>query len=576
MTIMKKVKYIFFLALTLLFQTGCNDFLETSDPNNIDKSVFWTSEANATSAVNAIYSSLKEPGFLGLDYYKYALFISGEYDRPYPQDQNRAEFVEFTMKSENKIVWLMWKDIFRSIMRCNDVISNIPEMSEDILSSSKKDELLGQAYFLRGFCEWYLLKMYGKYYPEKNASTLGIPLIFQVAGSREEMFCTRKTVAESYQQIIKDFNEAKNRLPVTWDKANLGRATKGAAIAYTGQVHIWMNDYDEAIASYDELFGLNVYKLIDNYGLNFHGKAENNSESIFEMQYHDISSLNPWVGGSAQALALEFAPLQLGRGNAGISFETSDLFALSYTISDAYLANPETKKQGDLVLPDGIYDYLSSLKGQTIIPANFRSNLISQFGSDVYYSNMNLIYKWIDGVWDPRWKETAFVRGDSVSPLGTWKPFTYGSESYKPKKFIDVDRHAQNTGGTLGANDANMPVFRLSYAYLQYAEALNEKGRTDEAVDYLNKVRERAYKNTPGLTWVLQKGISKEQFKNELEIENFREFTGECYRWNDLVRWGKAESYCARRGFIKGTHEALPIPKSEMDLNVNMEQNYGY
>jgi starch-binding outer membrane protein, SusD/RagB family len=568
---MKKVKYIFFLALALFFQTGCNDFLETSDPNNIDKSVFWTSEANATMAVNAIYSSLKEPGFLGLDYHKYALFISGEYDRPYPQDQNRAEFVEFTMKSENKIVWLMWKDLFRSIMRCNDVISNVPEMSEDMISSSKKDELLGQAYFLRGFCEWYLMKIYGKYYPDKDGSALGIPLILHVAGSREEMFCTRAGITESYQQIISDFNEAKNRLPVTWDKANLGRATKGAAIAYTAEVNMWLNDWDKAITSYEELFGLGVYKLIDNYGANFHGKAENNSESIFEMQYHDISSLNPWVGGSAQALALEFAPLQLGRGNAGVSFESSDYFALSYSITQAYLDNEDTK-----TMEAEMYSYITTLNGQTILPEDFRNNLINKFGSEKYYSNMEGIYKWIEGVWDPRWKETAFIRGDSVSPLGTLRAFTYDSENYKPKKFIDSDRHAQNTGGTLGANDANIPVFRLSYAYMQYAEALNEKGRTDEAVVYLNKIRERAYRNNPELSWELPSGLTKEQFKKALDLEDVREFTGECYRWNDMVRWGVAEKYCARRGFVNGIHEALPIPKSEMDLNPNMVQNSGY
>jgi starch-binding outer membrane protein, SusD/RagB family len=172
---MKTIRNILLLSLILLFQTSCDNFLETSDPNNIDKSVFWTSEVNATMAVNAIYSSLKEPGFLGLDYHKYALFISGEYDRPYPQDQNRAEFVEFSLKSENKIVWLMWKDLFRSIMRSNDVITNVPEMGNDIISAAKKDELLGQAYFLRGFCEWYLLKMYGSIIP----ITIHQRLVFQ-------------------------------------------------------------------------------------------------------------------------------------------------------------------------------------------------------------------------------------------------------------------------------------------------------------------------------------------------------------------------------------------------------------
>jgi starch-binding outer membrane protein, SusD/RagB family len=571
MKIMKRTRNILLLCLILLFQTSCENFLETSDPNNIDKSVFWTSEANATSAVNAIYSSLKEPGFLGLDYHKYANFISGEYDRPYPQDQNRAEFVEFTLKSENKIVWLMWKDLFRSIMRCNDVITNIPEMSDNMISQTKKDELLGQAYFLKGFSEFYLLKMFGKYYPYKDVSALGIPIMPRVAGSREEMLCKRSTVAESYQQIISDLSEAKKRLPVGWDKENLGRATKGAAIAFTAQSHMWMNNYDNAIASYEELFGLGVYKLIDDYGTNFHGKAENNSESIFEMQYADITTINPWVGGSAQSLALEFAPVQLGRGNAGVSFETADYFALSYSITQAYLDNADTK-----AMNADLYAYISTLNGQTLLPDDFRSTLISKFGSEKYYSNMDGIYKWIDGIWDPRLKETAFVRGDSVSPIGQWVPYDYKRESYKPKKFIDSDRHAQNTGGTLGANNANICIFRLSYAYFQYAEALNEKGRTADAIVYLNKIRERAYRNHPELNWQLPAGITKDQFKSALELEDAREFSGECYRWFDLVRWGETDKYCDRRGFIKGTHEALPIPKAEIDLNSNMTQNYGY
>ena len=465
----------------------------------------------------------------------------------------------------------MWKDLFRSIMRCNDVITNVPTMSDEMISSDEKSELVGQAYFLRGFCEWYLLKMFGKYYPEKDASALGIPLILRVAQSREEMFCKRANLADSYQQIESDFDQAKNLLPLTWDKANLGRVTKGAAIAYSAQVHMWMNEYDKAITAYEELFGLGIYKLTDSYGVNFHGKDENNSESIFEIQYQDFTTLNPWVGGSAQALALEFAPIQLGRGNAGVSFETSDYFALSYSITQAYLDNADTK-----AMDANLYAYISTLNGQTILPEDFRNNLINKVGSDTYYSNINGIYKWIEGVWDPRWKETAFIRGDSVSPSGKWLPYAYSSESYKPKKFIDNDRHAQNTGGTLGANDANIPVFRLTYAYMQYAEALNEKGRTDEAVAYLNKIRERAYRNNPELKWELPSGLTKDQFKNALEIEDAREFSGEGYRWNDLVRWGVAEKYCSRRGFISGIHEALPIPKAELDLNPNMEQNYGY
>jgi len=569
---MKTIKNILLLTPILLFLSGCEkDFLEISDPNNIDNAVFWTSEKNATSAVNAIYSSIKEPGFLGLDYHKYASFISGEYDRCYPSDQSRVEFMTFTVKSENKIDWLIWKDLFRDIMRSNDVITHVSEMNDELISQEAKDQLVGQAYFLRGFCELYLLQMYGAYYPEKDTSALGIPLITRVAQSREEMFCKRASVGESYKQIIADFEEAEKRLPSKWDNTNLGRATKGAAIAYAATTHMWLNQFDKAIASYDKLFALGLYSLIDDFSVNFHGKNENNSESIFELQYADFSSLNPWVGGSAQSLALEFAPSQLGRGNAGVSYETSDYFALSYTITQAYLDNSDTKG-----MPNDMYAYISSLKGKTVSPEELKNNLISQFDVTTYVANMTPIYKWIEGTWDPRWKATAFIQGDTLVSNEKWTIYSYSTSFYSPKKFIDSDRHALNTGGTLGANESNIPLFRLAYAYLQYAEALNETGKTTEAVDYINKVRERAYKGYTGQSWKLASGLSKEQIKAALELENFRELCGECVRWKDLVRWGVADKYCSYRGFEKGTHEVLPIPKAELDLNPNMEQNENY
>ncbi len=565
---MKKTNLIILLILSALIITSCDkDFLDVSDPNNVDKKKFWISEKNAEKAVNAIYSSMKEPEFLGLNYHKYASFISGEYDNPYLQDQDRVEFVNFTLKSENRIIWLMWKDLFRCIMRCNDVIANVPEMSTEVISQEKKDQYTGEAYFLRGLSEFYCFQMFGKYYPDKDTTAPGIPIITRVAQNREDMFVKRKSAGELYRQIISDFNKAKDLLSISWDNANIGRATKGAAIAYIARTNMWMGYYNEAIEAYDQLFGLNSYQLIDNYLDNFNGSNENNIESIFEMQYADITPLNPWKGGSGQPLATEFAPTQLGRGNAGVSYETSDFFALSYSITQTYLDNATT-----LEMPTDMYTYISTLVGQDVNPVDFNETLINMFGSDTYYNNMASIYKYMEGTWDPRWNATAFQAGDLVM---SGVDYAYDVSGYRPKKFIDPNVNANNSSNL--ASSVNIVIFRLAYAYLQYAEALNETGNITLACEYINKLRRRAFINEPSLLHELDpSSITNEQFKDTLKLESFREICGEFTRWQDLVRWGETEKYCSRRGFIKSVHEALPIPIDELDLNPNMEQNEGY
>ncbi|MFC2138312.1 RagB/SusD family nutrient uptake outer membrane protein [Bacteroidota bacterium] len=565
---MKKNNYFTITLLSLILIVSCNkDFLEVSDPNNIDKAKFWVSEENAEKAVNAIYSSMKEPEFLGLNYHKYASFISGEYDNPYSQDQDRVEFVNFTLKSENRIIWLMWKDIFRCIMRCNDVISHVPEISDEMISQNKKDQFIGEAYFLRGLSELYCFQMFGKYYPDKDTSALGIPIITKVAPTREDMFVTRNSAGSSYRQIISDFNKAKDLLPESYDNTNIGRATKGAAIAYIARTNMWMGYYDEAIEAYDELFTMNLYQLVDNYYDNFNGTNENNTESIFEMQFEDITPLNPWKGGAGQPLATEFAPPQLGRGNAAVSFETSDYYAKEYTITQGYLDSSVTSE-----MPADMYSYISSLVGQNVDPVVFRQNLIDMFSSDTYYDNMVRIYKYIDGSWDPRWKATAFQPGDSVL---NGNIYTYDGANYRPKKFVDPNINSNNSSNL--ASSVNIVIFRLGYAYLQYAEAQNEIGDLVTACEYVNKLRHRAYNSNPALLHELDPAaLTTEQFIDTLKLESFREICGEFTRWQDIVRWGDTEKYCDRRGFVKGIHEVLPIPIDELDLNPNMEQNLGY
>lgn len=121
--------------------------------------------------------------------------------------------------------------------------------------------------------------------------------------------------------------------------------------------------------------------------------------------------------------------------------------------------------------------------------------------------------------------------------------------------------------------DHNRRIIRYADVLLMAAEALNENDKPDQALIYLNEVRERARGgNTailPDITETdkaLLRDIIFEERRHELALEG--------HRFWDLVRTGRAAVVLGPLGFVEGKHELLPIPQSEMDLTQNAwEQN---
>ncbi|HTE31793.1 MAG TPA: RagB/SusD family nutrient uptake outer membrane protein, partial [Chryseolinea sp.] len=105
---------------------------------------------------------------------------------------------------------------------------------------------------------------------------------------------------------------------------------------------------------------------------------------------------------------------------------------------------------------------------------------------------------------------------------------------------------------------------RLADTYLMEAEALMKAGAGvaagSRAYQLLNAVRARV-----GLTPV-------EVTQDNIERERRLELAGEGLRWPDLVRWGKAATVLASKGFVAGRHEVFPIPQNELN-NTKLQQN---
>ncbi|WP_373520447.1 RagB/SusD family nutrient uptake outer membrane protein [Aquiflexum sp.] len=118
---------------------------------------------------------------------------------------------------------------------------------------------------------------------------------------------------------------------------------------------------------------------------------------------------------------------------------------------------------------------------------------------------------------------------------------------------------------------ANWKVIRYADVLLMLAEALNENGKTEEALGLLNQVRDRA-----GLSGY--SGISQNQTRENIYLERRLELSFEGHRWFDLVRTGRALSTMEPYG-MKPYMTVFPIPLSQIQLMNNpaiFPQNPGY
>ena len=125
----------------------------------------------------------------------------------------------------------------------------------------------------------------------------------------------------------------------------------------------------------------------------------------------------------------------------------------------------------------------------------------------------------------------------------------------------------------LATNDsrANWKVIRYADVLLMLAEALNENGKTDEALGYLNQVHKRA-----GLTEY--SGLSQSDAREKIYLERRLELAFEGHRWFDLVRTGRALQTMASKG-MKDYMTVFPIPITQIQLINNpsiFPQNHGY
>jgi len=515
-----------FLTVALL-TTSCVDdaALTQLDPNNDSVDKFWSTEQDAVEGLNAAYSSLLNDGSY-MRSTPLLLDVKSDDSRsnsPWPAMANVARFNSNVTNAE--IYGWAYETYYQGINRANQVLTSVPKIAMD---ENLKNRVLGQAYFLRGLYFFHAVNLF------KN-----VPLPTDLA-----IYYPQKTQEEGWAQVISDFKMAAELLPVTYEGLNgidtkdsqgntiKGRATKGAALGYLGKAYLFTKDFANAKTTFKQVIDLGVYSLVANYRDNFTDTNENNSESLFEVQFSREAGgvALSWGGipasnwGKTSARAITYAPRAFGWTDVQPTWALFNEFQEEKTVSGAL--DPRLDATIFYKKPGG--------------------------ATPIYQTTFEVKYK------------------DSPADLNDifCRKYQNGDGAF-------LDEYDWRSG-------INERLLRYADILLMYAECLNETGDTAGAYTYIQMVRDRV--GLPNLSTV-KPGLSKEGMREQIGHERFLEFPLEGHRFDDIRRWGWLENP-TKLAWLKSRdpefdsyapgREYFPIPQLDMDNNPGMTQNPSY
>ncbi|MGN6510815.1 MAG: RagB/SusD family nutrient uptake outer membrane protein [Chitinophaga sp.] len=266
---------IYLICLMALSANGCNYMLDVK-PNSFSSGEnYYQSEQQVLRAVNGAYGVLQN--LYTSDFWAMTEMVADntnyQYDASDRGAQQREEIDEFLITSSNNYVNTVWAQIYRNIHQCNVIVTRIDGV--EFSDENVKKRYAGEVKFLRALYYFHLVRLFGP-----------VPLIVKEPDGPEDAFArSRASVDEVYAQIIADAKDAAEGLPPSYTGADVGRATKGAALTLLGEVYLTRKDYPNAVTTLTEVTKLG-YDLLDDYGDNFNPARKNNIESVFSVQYN--------------------------------------------------------------------------------------------------------------------------------------------------------------------------------------------------------------------------------------------------------------------------------------------------
>lgn len=497
------LKYTCILLLSLLVVScDLDEFLDRAPDQNLGEDKVFTVFANAEKFHLDIYSNLRARFNVAGSYQPAPMSsASDESDSQYGY-QATTKFNVGNYDGEDPSIDVNYEGIRKA---------NLFLSKKEVIpfpNDAKKNQLLGETYFLRAFFFNEVVKRFG-----------GMPILDEtkmlVPG--DNLSLPRNSYKDCVEFILGDLEKAITLLPATVSETEYGRATKGAAMALKARVllfaasplwqkemgtNLWKDAADAAKAVIDlkDEQGALVYELFDR------GNGADDYEQLFFTRRE---------GGNKEVIFAKHAgPVKFSDDEISVwAPKGGNLGGVGSVCPTQNFVNLFEMKDGKSIKESSLYNAQDPFKNRD--PRFYKTVLYN--GSQWQGETLDLVYN-----------ENRDLSGDYR------KDKSYTRTGYYVRKYLpeQVKNLTSNTAYH------NWIYFRLAEMYLNYAEALNESADTQEArtlaAAAVNKVRARS--GMPNLPISLTQVQLKERIWNERAIE----LSFEEHRWWDARRWLKA------------------------------------
>ncbi|HTJ13386.1 MAG TPA: RagB/SusD family nutrient uptake outer membrane protein [Dinghuibacter sp.] len=596
-------KRLYTALAILILGAGCAKDPSLVGPPNAYSTTNYPSTIDGLNSVLApCYSNLRDPGLFGFHFLPKAISNSEHaVNSIYAGDAAWNDMAAVNVQSTNEYVNEAWQVLFTGVKNCNVLLAGADLFTQHYAKTTDLPEVAlirGQAYFLRAYYYFELECLYGEdNVPNPTPSdTLGVPIFNGVPATLSESQQPRSSIKSVWALIESDLQQAATLLKgQVWTGNDVGRVTDLAAKALLGKAYVFTKDYadaktilaqvigsDKGLVSYDTLRG----EFIGVTGYKF------NRESLFELNIDQNSyggyGVYSGAANSTTIMGLIWPPWAVGSDGT-----ETNCTPLGYGNEIAHWKN--------------VLRY-----GYKLGTYNLVANPNYNAGKGPAYNNpqqvMDPVYKAAalaartNGTVDPRLYISMLQPWvDSVSPDGQhWYPVSRpnfeqgpGTYGWSIRKYTPVFNNINNVGP---ADNVNLHLLRMADVYLLYAEACANSSDAGDALEYINKVKRRAYGypvngsspvDYPSLTAATM-ASDPALANNPLYYERWAEFFNEGQWWLDVCRWhlGPNEAafygsaYNATGGTLSWNDKgyAWPIPLNETNSNplVATQQNPGY
>ncbi len=491
---MKKIKNIIIVA-SIMLALGCSDdVLDIKNLGAFEPSATWNDPALANAYLTNLYAEVMPVAWpTGDDAIHSGL----------PADETVGVLGPESITINGHSWSGNFNNQYSDIRKINILLS---EIETGDISTSIKNTIVGQALFLRAWSYFNLVRVYG-----------GVPLLLEAQGIDDDLLVSRASSLEVFNAIMADLDQAITLLEgQKFADNDKGRIGLGSALAFKGRVALYMasplfnpnapynNQYWAAALSAtetakDQLASMG-FALNPTYSDIFSVNNEGNNEAVLTVKFTDPDRSN----GRRED---KVRPLTQSKNATG-GDQPVWKHVEAYPMAD-----------GRTIGTSPTYDY----DLQT-----YWENRDPRFYTNVVYNGAIFELSGISG----RRQYTDRVLADSQDAFDENADFV--RTGFYTRKGLQENLIVEQ----VALNDTDWIEIRYAEVLLNFAEAANETGHTDDALNVLMQIRERAgiepgADNKYGLTGI----SSQEDVREAIYNERYIEFAYEGKRFWDLKRW---------------------------------------